>query len=334
MDFAIAKQWIQIFRGGVQKDSEGRSWNGDELIDKAVSNFDAARHEPPLVVGHPSDNSPAFGWVRGLRKSTGPDGVKILESYSDQVVPEFEAAVKQGLYKKRSASFYPDGRLRHVGFLGGMPPAVKGLKDIGFKADDHAVVFEFGEDSGTDSGQRKPSKREDIMEGLKEFFEGMRSFFSLKKELDAPDPDKKIEGKSFTEAELAETVKTAVAKAVADTTAKFAEDANKAKADARKADLTGRVDALVKSGKVAPAFAETLKVTVLAADSGSEISFGEGKKGTPADMILAGYESGKVLPLFGESATHGTAAAQFAEAKGDWEEGKKIAERVNPPAKK
>jgi hypothetical protein len=38
-----------------------------------------------------------------------------------QVQPEFSEMVKSGLYKKRSASFYPDGSLRHIGFLGAQP---------------------------------------------------------------------------------------------------------------------------------------------------------------------------------------------------------------------
>ena len=47
--------------------------------------------------------------------------------------------------KKRSASFYPDGRLRHVGFLGAAPPAVKGLADIGFTAEEDHITFDFQE---------------------------------------------------------------------------------------------------------------------------------------------------------------------------------------------
>jgi len=35
--------------------------------------------------------------------------------------------------------------LRHIGFLGAIPPAVKGLKDISFQDNDGAVTIEFGE---------------------------------------------------------------------------------------------------------------------------------------------------------------------------------------------
>lgn len=136
--------WVDIFQGGRQTDSNGVSHDGDALIDRAVSSFDAGAHEPPVVVGHPKDNAPAFGWVSGVRKMAR-GGKSLLQASFRQVVPEFEGAVSQGLYKKRSASFYPDGRLRHVGFLGAAPPAVKGLADLKFEEGDDGLTFEFAE---------------------------------------------------------------------------------------------------------------------------------------------------------------------------------------------
>ena len=145
-DFAGFEDWVPIFQGGKQTDSQGLEHDGDELIDQAVAKFDPSYHEAPLTVGHPKDNSPAFGWVESIKKTiqTLKDGttVNMLMAKFKDVVPEFASAVQQGLYKKRSASFYPDGRLRHVGFLGGMPPAVKGLADLKFSADDKAIEFE------------------------------------------------------------------------------------------------------------------------------------------------------------------------------------------------
>ena len=145
-NFAGFEDWVPIFAGGKQTDSAGNEHDGDGLIDKAVSLFSPEYHEPPVVVGHPKDNSPAFGWVESVKKAaqTLKDGtvVNMLMAKFKDVVPEFASAVQQGLYKKRSASFYPDGRLRHVGFLGGMPPAVKGLADLKFSDDDKAIEFE------------------------------------------------------------------------------------------------------------------------------------------------------------------------------------------------
>lgn len=149
MKFKGFDGWIEIFRGGKQIDSQGRSHDGDGLIEKAINSFDPKVHEPPVVVGHPKDNTPAFGWIAGLKKIGN-----VLHAKIKDVVPEFKKAVKAGLYKKRSASFYPDGRLRHVGFLGAAPPAVKGLADLKFEGDG-GITFNdltFGEEPKTFTG--------------------------------------------------------------------------------------------------------------------------------------------------------------------------------------
>lgn len=131
--------WIPVFQGGSQTDSAGRVHDGTALIERAVSTFNAARHEPPVVIGHPKENAPAFGWVEGLKKQ----GDTLLAKFK-QVEPAFADMVKRGSFKKRSAAFYPDGSLRHIGFLGAMPPAVKGLPDVAF-AEADAMTFEFAD---------------------------------------------------------------------------------------------------------------------------------------------------------------------------------------------
>lgn len=147
MEFKGFDDWIPIFRGGKQTDSQGREHDGDALIDKAVSVFNAAAHEPPVCIGHPADNAPAFGWVEALKKGTdlkSVPGAAVLLAKFKQIQPEFAGMVKQGLFKKRSAAFYPDGRLRHVAFLGAAPPAVKGLPDMAF-SEGAGATFEFGD---------------------------------------------------------------------------------------------------------------------------------------------------------------------------------------------
>lgn len=136
--------FIEIFRGGRQVDSAGVEHDGDAIIDKAIASFSAEQHEPPAVVGHPEDNSPAYGWTEALKSVVQPNGTKILLAKFKDVMPEFEELVKAGRFKKRSAAFYPDGRLRHVGFLGAVPPAVKGLADIKFD-EGVPVSFEFAD---------------------------------------------------------------------------------------------------------------------------------------------------------------------------------------------
>ena len=138
---SFENQWIEIFRSGEQTDSSGntKNWIASDL-EKIVRNYNAKKHEAPVVIGHPKDNAPAFGWVEALKT----DG-KILFAKFKQLVPEFIKAVKKGLYKKRSISIYPDLTLRHVGFLGAVPPAVKGLRDIKFERKDNSITVEFKE---------------------------------------------------------------------------------------------------------------------------------------------------------------------------------------------
>ncbi len=104
---------------------------------KIAAAYDPAAHEAPIVVGHPTTDAPAFGWVE--RVEARPDG---LHAIPRQVNGEFAELVRKGSYKKVSAAFYPATAannpkpgvpyLRHVGFLGAEPPAVKGLKGIQF----------------------------------------------------------------------------------------------------------------------------------------------------------------------------------------------------------
>lgn len=131
---------IEIFRAGKHTDSAGntRTWTEADL-DAIAAKYNPAEHEAPVVIGHPKDNAPAFGWVEGLERKGS-----VLYAKLKDLVPEFVEAVKKGLYKKRSISLYPDMALRHVGFLGAMPPAVKGLADVAF-SESEAVTIEFAD---------------------------------------------------------------------------------------------------------------------------------------------------------------------------------------------
>ncbi|MGE4402841.1 MAG: hypothetical protein AB7F61_14295 [Desulfobulbus sp.] len=132
--------WMEVFRAGRHVAASGaeRDWSVADLQQMA-DGYNPQKHEAPIVVGHPRDNDPAFGWVKALKV----DGDKLL-ALPDQVAPEFTELVKAGRYKKRSISIYPDGTLRHVGFLGAQPPAVKGLKDIEF-AGAAAETYEYAD---------------------------------------------------------------------------------------------------------------------------------------------------------------------------------------------
>lgn len=142
MEFAGFDDWFEVFRAGKQTDSKGREKEFTEAdLDSIVANHNA--DDPaPLVVGHPKTNDPAYGWTDELKR----EGDTLFAKAKD-VVSEFESAVQQRLYRKRSVSINPDGnggyKLRHIGFLGAMPPAVSGLADMPFSENDNATTYEF-----------------------------------------------------------------------------------------------------------------------------------------------------------------------------------------------
>ncbi len=147
----LAHQPIEIFRSGTHTDSSGnqRTFTLADVQAMAAS-YSPQRHEAPLTLGHPTDNKPAYGWVKALQAT--PDGRLLM--MADQIDAVFADGVQAGRYKKRSASFYPPGNagnptpgnwyLKHVGWLGAQPPAVKGLADasFGMPARDGAISFE------------------------------------------------------------------------------------------------------------------------------------------------------------------------------------------------
>lgn len=130
---------IRIFRAGNHTDSSGenRTFSPNDIFEIA-RNYNVSNHEAPIVIGHPQTDDPAWGWVKAL--STENDE---LYATVDQVPAEFKSLVNQGRFKKVSAAFYtPDdpinptpGKfyLRHIGFLGAQPPALKGLGSVNFK---------------------------------------------------------------------------------------------------------------------------------------------------------------------------------------------------------
>ncbi len=141
---------LHIFKPGMQTAMSGVSLEFSETdLERSAKAYDPSKHEAPIVIGHPTHDAPAYGWVQSL--STDASG---LSAQPHQVDAQFAELVAQGRYKKISASFYlPDAPnnpvpgvyyLRHVGFLGAQPPAIKGLKQVEFSDADEGIV-EFGD---------------------------------------------------------------------------------------------------------------------------------------------------------------------------------------------
>jgi len=134
--------WKEIFKIGKHIDANGneREWTIEDL-DIIVSKYNNQepdnRHEAPVVIGHPVNNSPAYAWIESLKRVDD-----VLLAKFTQIDPEFKKLIQEGRYKKVSMALYPDMLLRHVGFLGAIPPAIKGLKDTKFNEDKSFIYFE------------------------------------------------------------------------------------------------------------------------------------------------------------------------------------------------
>jgi hypothetical protein len=140
---------IEIFRAGRHVDASGRELNFTAAdIAQIAASYNPELSEAPIVVGHPTLNGPAYGWTKALHA----DGDRLLAE-PHQVEAQFAELHAEGRFKKKSASlFHPDSPgnptpgkwyLRHIGFLGAQPPAVKGLRDAQFAAPADAIVAEF-----------------------------------------------------------------------------------------------------------------------------------------------------------------------------------------------
>lgn len=159
---------IEIFKAGKRPDAHGTVVEITPTdLQQAVDAYDVAYHEAPAVIGHPKMEAPAYAWVKGLQL----DG-DVLKAELDQIHPEFAEMVADGRFKKVSASFYlansPDNPkqgslyLRHVGFLGAMPPAVKGLRNPEFSESEQGIV-DFCEAMPNEPNQTEPTQGESEM---------------------------------------------------------------------------------------------------------------------------------------------------------------------------
>ena len=144
------KKDIHIFSPGTQTSAQGvtREFTKKDLK-QIADTYDPGLHEAPIRVGHEdNDKVPAWGWVKGVKLKGG-------DLYAEvEFSPLMEDYVKNGLYKKVSASFYsPESKinpepgkwsLRHVAMLGAQPPAVKGLKGFAYSEESTSEgVFDF-----------------------------------------------------------------------------------------------------------------------------------------------------------------------------------------------
>ena len=171
---------IPFFRAGTHTTTSGHDLSFSEAeVAQVAEAYDPDVHEAPIVVGHPSDDDPAYGWAEDVEAQDG-----LLAATPRKVEPQFEEMVKAGRFEKVSAKFYPPGHahhplgddsdayyLRHIGFLGAQPPAIKGLPSLEFEelGDDLvAVEVSFAEPTFAEMPWYFPSAVRDVFRRLRE----------------------------------------------------------------------------------------------------------------------------------------------------------------------
>jgi hypothetical protein len=91
---------IQIFKAGTHTAMSGAVLNFTEAdMAACAANYDPARHEAPIVVGHPRHDGPAHGWISSLAFADSS-----LEAQPDQVDAAFAEMVAAGRFKKISVN--------------------------------------------------------------------------------------------------------------------------------------------------------------------------------------------------------------------------------------
>lgn len=338
---------FQIFKPGKHTASSGAVIEfTEDMLKAAVAAYDPELHEAPIVVGHPKDNGPAYGWVKSL--SFDDSGAVVVEA--QQVDADFSEMVVAGRFKKRSASWYlPDSPsnpkpgtlyLRHVGFLGAQPPAVKGLKEVSFSEDEGVVEF-------SETGRWAFRSMADMLRNLREWLIGKEGQEAADKvvpqwDIDAvrraadevDDDDNEVQPAAmpaFSEEDpmKIEELQARVAALESENatlkanqkpadfgereTALAAREAAVAEAEAKaaRAGVEARVDAVIQAGRLLPAQKKQAVDFAMGLAAGEAIvDFGEGdqaKKVTQRDAYLLQLEAAPKVVEYGERAPSGAA---------------------------
>jgi hypothetical protein len=312
------------------------SFSESDLAATAAA-YDPAKHEAPLVCGHPKHNAPAYGWVSSLKFADGG-----LDANPIQVDAAFAEMVVNGSFKKISASFYsPDAPgnpvpgvyyLRHVGFLGALPPAVKGMRAPSF-ADSEEGVLEFADWGDVMNASVLRSLRDWIIGkfGLDDADKAIPGYAVSTIEEEARKEDEVKPLTQFSEKltqgdEMTPEEKTRLAELEAENAAlkaqqvAFAEAEKVRKNAAVHADNTSFAEGLVDAGKLLPVHKDVVvaQLDFISAQD-NVVEFGEGDAKKPlADAFKAMLQAQGKLVSFGETAKPESASStvDFAAAPG------------------
>ena len=294
-------QRLAIFKVGTHTATNGQPMIASaQMLQSVADSYQPDTHEAPAVIGHPKDNHPAYAWVQSL---SFDEGEGVLYADFSQVEPQFAQLIKDGRFKKRSASFYPPNHpsnptagspyLRHVGFLGAQPPAVKGLKDFtDFSDVEDLPTYEFTEfNQSTNQDQKDdPMGNQDEKDTTN----------------NGANPAAEDTKHAEQQAALAEKEKALVAKeeAIAAREAAFA----KREQDIKENDFSEFADTLIKKGQLVPAEKDAV-ISVMMDLDGADKTFDFAENGTVKQKTSVDVLKG-VLGRLG-------ATVDFSEHSGD-----------------
>lgn len=308
-----------------------------EQLGASAAAYDPAKWRAPLVVGHPKLNGPAYGWVDGL--SSSEIG---LEAEPADVEPAFAEMVNTKRFPNISASFWAPTApgnpvpgvyyLRHVGFLGATPPAIKGLRTPEFAEADIGIVEFSSEWDDVDNAGLWRRVREWLIGkfGMDEADQVVPSYLVQSLEQSAqqevaealaePESNSAIPTPAFADTHNQETPVTPEEKARlekenAELKARLAASDTEARnraAGERHAAHMSFAEGLVNAGRLVPAYLEMAVATLdFMGSQEGVLEFGEGDKKQPlADGFRKFLEQIPVAPEFSEEvATKERAAA-------------------------
>jgi hypothetical protein len=322
--------WVELFQAGEQTDSQRNTkvWTHADL-DSMVTN-----HQPsPLVIGHPKTDDPAWGWSSALKR----DGDVLLGKFSD-VQPEFSKMVENKQFPNRSIKIEPaeNGyRLVHTGFLGGIPPAIKGLKQLNFNQNDKAMEFSgdwyvtsrlsrmfrniknyLVEDKGQEKADQilpewelENLSESAVEQRIEESTESDSGSFNKQESQDEPDKGENDVGQ-FTQADIDAAKEVGNKEGKAAATSEFNTELDALKNKDKLATAQAKVNQLLTDQKLVPAVAGGLAEFMASLDDGDENHFefssGEGTSKKTIKQSPAAYFSALLDGL----STHGLLDSQ------------------------
>lgn len=129
----LREPWVEAFKTGPVVDMAGNTHDFSEAdleeLNQGIHDQLAAGYQPPMVKGHPKVDDPRVGSIVDSKVED-----KVLKVKLDDVDPDFAEEVKKGGFKYLSAAVYSNLKkgLRHLGALGAVGPAMKGMAPLCF----------------------------------------------------------------------------------------------------------------------------------------------------------------------------------------------------------